>query len=65
MGDIVNLNRYRKGRKARDEKRAAANNRSKFGRNKADLLEMKSARARAERTLDGKRIEADAEPKDG
>jgi hypothetical protein len=62
MGDIVNLNRYRKGLKARDEKRAAAVNRNKFGRNKAELLEMKSARARAERALDGKRIESDPKP---
>lgn len=61
MGDIVNLNKYRKGEKARDEKRTAAVNRNKFGRNKAELLEMKSARARAERALDGKRMEA--EPK--
>jgi hypothetical protein len=59
MGDIVNLNRYRKGLKARDEKRVAAFNRNKFGRNKAELLEMKSARARADRALDGKRIEGE------
>jgi Domain of unknown function (DUF4169) len=64
MGDIVNLNRYRKGKKARDEKRAAATSRAKFGRNKAELLELKSARERAERTLDAKLIEPDAELED-
>ena len=64
MGDVVNLNRYRKGQKARDEKRAAAINRAKFGRNKAELLELKNARGRTERMLDGKLIEPDAEPED-
>lgn len=64
MGDVVNLNRYRKGQKARDEKKVAAINRAKFGRNKAELLELKNVRGRTERTLDGKLIEPDAEPED-
>lgn len=64
MGDIVNLNRYRKGQKSRDEKKAAAIRRAKFGRNKAELLELKDARARTERAHDGKLIEPEAKPED-
>jgi hypothetical protein len=64
MGDVVNLNKYRKARQGRDEKRAAALNRSKYGRNKADLLELKAERQRSRRDLDGKRIERDGTAED-
>lgn len=64
MGDIVNLNRYRKGQKSRDEKKSAAISRAKFGRNKAELLDLKNARARADRALDGKLIEPGVKPED-
>ncbi|MGD9742059.1 MAG: DUF4169 family protein [Dongiaceae bacterium] len=60
MGDVVNLNRYRKARRARDEKKDAAINRIKFGRNKAELREQEGMRRGAERELDGKAME----PKD-
>ena len=59
MGDVVNLNKYRKAQQARDEKRTAAANRSKYGRNKADLLEVKAERERERRDLESKRIERD------
>jgi uncharacterized protein DUF4169 len=57
MGDLVNLNKFRKARQSRDEKRAAAANRGKYGRSKADLLEIKADRDRTGRDLEGKRIE--------
>lgn len=62
MGDVVNLNRYRKARKARDEKSAAAINRIKFGRNKAELRELDKRRDSAERDLDGKTMGPKPEP---
>lgn len=64
MGDVVNLNKYRKARRGRDEKRAAALNRSKYGRNKADLLELEAERERSQREIDGKRIERDGAGED-
>ena len=57
MGDLVNLNKFRKARQGRDERRAAAANRGKYGRSKAELLEIKTERNRTGRDLDGKRIE--------
>lgn len=64
MGDVVNLNRYRKVRKTRDERGAAAINRTKFGRNKAELRELNAARDRAEQELDGKAMKPKPEPED-
>ena len=57
MGDLVNLNKFRKARQGREEKRAAAANRGKYGRSKAELLEMKAERDRGSRDLDGKKVE--------
>ncbi|HWA44428.1 MAG TPA: DUF4169 family protein [Hypericibacter adhaerens] len=57
MGDVVNLNKFRKARQSREEKRAAAANRGKYGRSKAELLEMKAERDRTGRDLEGKRLE--------
>ncbi|MGH6881764.1 DUF4169 family protein [Hypericibacter sp.] len=57
MGDLVNLNKFRKARQGREEKRAAAANRGKYGRSKAELLEMKAERDRTGRDLDGKKVE--------
>jgi hypothetical protein len=57
MGDLVNLNKFRKARQGRDEKRAAAANRGKYGRSKAELVEIRTDRDRAARELEGKRIE--------
>jgi hypothetical protein len=57
MGDLVNLNKFRKARQSRDEKRAAAANRGKYGRSKAELVEIGADRDRTARELEGKRIE--------
>ena len=58
MGDLVNLNKFRKARQGRDEKRAAAANRGKYGRSKAELVEIRTDRDRAARELEGKRIDS-------
>jgi hypothetical protein len=62
MGDLVNLNKFRKARQGREEKRAAAANRGKYGRSKAELLEMKAEHDRTARELDGKKVDR-PEPK--
>ena len=57
MADIVNLKRARKD-KARHEREALADaNRRRFGRTKAEKTNDKDAKARAERAIDGKRID--------
>lgn len=60
MGDLVNLNKFRKARQGREEKRAAAANRGKYGRSKAELLEIKAKRDRDGRDLDGKKVDREA-----
>ena len=63
MAEIVNLRRARKG-KARAEKDArAAENRTQFGRGKAEKRATKAERGRAETALDGKKLEDDPGPK--
>jgi hypothetical protein len=57
MGDLINLNKFRKARQSREEKRTAAANRGKYGRSKAELVEMKAERDRSGRGLDGKKVE--------
>lgn len=57
MGDVVNLNRFRKAkRKAEAEDKAAAN-RVRHGRTKAERARDQGDRQRAAADLDGKRIE--------
>ncbi|MFV0625245.1 DUF4169 family protein [Sphingomonas sp. ac-8] len=57
MAEIINLNRARKAR-ARAERAAEADaNRHRFGRTKAEKKADKIAADRAERTLDGARLE--------
>ena len=57
MGDVVNLNHYRKRRDRQQAERRAAENRAKSGRGK---LERESTRRDAEHhrhKLDGKRLD--------
>jgi len=59
MSEIVNLRQARK-RKARADKEAkAAANRVEFGRTKAERRETEGERTRAERALDGKKLDQD------
>ncbi len=59
MADIVNLNRFRKA-KAKDVARAVADaNRVRFGRTGAEKAAEKMEKKRAEKALDGAKIEKD------
>lgn len=55
MGDIVNLNKYRKQRQRTEQTKQAAENRVRFGRNNADRARTRSEQDRRSRDLDGKR----------
>jgi hypothetical protein len=68
MGDVVNLNRFRKAAKKRDDKARAAANRALYGTPADERDRLEAERARAGRDLDGHRIETDdmiARPADG
>ena len=60
MGDIINLNRYRKLRDQRRREQEAASNRAKFGRTKVDTQTESKSRERARRDLDSKKIDEPA-----
>jgi hypothetical protein len=57
MGEVVNLNRVRKDRARADAKSAAKANRAAHGLSKAERDKAEKARARAERLLDGSKLE--------
>ena len=57
MASVVNLNRFRKAKKAAEAERRAGENRTAFGRGKAERRQVDVERERLERDLDGKRIE--------
>jgi len=56
VGDIVNLNKYRKQRRRAEQTKQAAENRVRFGRNKSERIRTRSERDRLSRDLDDKRI---------
>ena len=60
MGDVVNLNKFRKARQRQAEERRGAINREKFGRTKAETRQGQLFRDRHERALDARRLESDA-----
>lgn len=65
MAEIVNLRTARKARDRRVAQEAAAANRARFGRTRAEKTATEAEAARIERTVDGARIErADTAPKD-
>ena len=57
MPAVVNLNRFRKAKKAAEAERRAAENRAAFGRAKAERRKADDEREQRKRDLDGKRIE--------
>ena len=57
MSDLINLNRARKARARADKEGAAAANRVKHGRTKAEKLAAKAEAERAARQLDQTRRE--------
>lgn len=56
MGEIVNLNRFRKGKARTARQQLVAVNRHKFARPKAELLRLDAERARHETALDSHRV---------
>lgn len=57
MGEVVNLNRVRKDRAKAEAKTVAAANRATHGRTKAEKTKTDKERARAEKLLDGSKLE--------
>ena len=57
MGEVVNLNRFRKDRAKVEAKDAAAAKRASHGRTKAEKAKTAKERARAENLLDGSKLE--------
>ncbi len=57
MGDLVNLNKYRKSRQRQSESRQAAINREKFGKSKAEAARETARRTQEEKALDEKKLD--------
>ncbi|HEX7477716.1 MAG TPA: DUF4169 family protein [Polyangiales bacterium] len=57
MGDVINLNKFRKAKARADKAVTAQHNRSKHGRSAADTARQAEAREKLERTLTGKHLE--------
>ncbi len=60
MGDVVNLNKYRKERGRESEKRVAQENRVRFGRSGAEKAQDRRLGERIQNILDGKKREPGA-----
>jgi Domain of unknown function (DUF4169) len=57
MGDVVNLNKFRKTRGKRDAAARAAENRIRFGQPKDQLSKARKEAEKAESDLDSKRLD--------
>ena len=55
MGDVVNLNKFRKAKASNQDEKAAAENRRKFGRTKSEKLQERQKSERAKSELEGKK----------
>jgi hypothetical protein len=64
MGDVVNFNQYRKERARAANKKRGAENRVRYGLGKLERSLPRKDRERAERDLEGKRLDTDAKPED-
>ena len=62
MGEIVNLNRARKAKARAAAKTTAEENRIRFGRTKAEKDGTRREAERADRAIEGHRLEADQKP---
>ena len=66
MGDVANLNQFRKKRDRASAARQGATHRARSGRTKAERQVTQAESARTESAMDGKRIErAPGEPESG
>ncbi|MBO6520777.1 MAG: DUF4169 family protein [Rhodospirillales bacterium] len=54
--DIINLNQYRKAKRKEEKRDKAAENRTKFGRTKAEKKADTKEREKSERLLAGKKL---------
>lgn len=59
MADIVNINRVRKKKAAGSKDKAAAENRTKFGRTKAEKDRERAEKERAAQALNDRKLEDD------
>ncbi|CAO3429627.1 DUF4169 family protein [Azospirillum doebereinerae] len=57
MGDVVNLNRFRKTRERAERAKEADANRVRFGRTKAEKLRDRQEAERGTQDLDGKKLD--------
>lgn len=57
MGEVVNLNRFRKARARAEDAKQAAENRTRHGRSKDDKRRGRSEQERSSKELDGKKLE--------
>lgn len=57
MGEVVNLNKYRKVRQRVDDEKRAVENRAKFGRSKLERDQARTQTERDLRDIDDKRLD--------
>lgn len=57
MGDVVNLNRFRKQRRRDEREKQASENRIRFGQPKSETARQRQEQDRLFRDLDGKKRE--------
>ena len=65
MGDLVNLNKFRKAKQRRTEDVQADINREKFGRTKAQTKRDEKTREQREKLLDGAKVDEEDGKKPG
>jgi hypothetical protein len=57
MGDVVNLNKFRKARERQAAENLAAENRVRFGQPKDAKTKLRTEAEQAQKDLDGKRVD--------
>jgi hypothetical protein len=57
MGDVINLNRFRKARARAEDAKQAEENRSRFGRSKEQKRRQEREDERKAKDLDGKKLD--------
>jgi hypothetical protein len=57
MGDVVNLNKFRKARDRRTAEDRAAENRARFGQAKDAKAKLRTEAEQTQKDLDGKRLD--------
>ena len=57
MGDVINLNRFRKAKAKTEREAQAAANRTKYGRTRDERLRQQDEAVRTAKELEGKKID--------